>query len=98
MGVPKYLFLSISFKDIKEILKNPLNYIFILKNDVLQSEKLLKPIFLNIWKNWMLDPENLKSRMFSTIIFGSKGIFPKNFSQIGKKCLTSRVFSDLWKI
>ena len=32
------------------------------------------------------------------IIFGWKGIFPENFSQIGQKFLKNRDFPDIWKI
>ena len=60
-----------------------------MKNDVSHADKLLKPIFPNLRKKiQMLDSENPRSGKFSTITFGSKGIYPGNISQIGKKrCL-----------
>ena len=57
-----------------------------MKNDVSHENKLLNRFFPNFRKNWMPDPEKPKiQKVFSTIIFRSKGIFPENFTQVGKE-------------
>ena len=58
-----------------------------MKNDVSHADKLLKPIFLDFWKNQMLDPKKIQNPeiYFYNYIWMKRKIF--YLSQIGQTML-----------